>query len=439
MTNQPYNENQQDNGEARYHYEVRGGNPYIDPGHPYAGSERRYANTFGGTGAQTFQFPWWAILIGFCSWWPLGFIFLFLNEVIKRMDKGGTAHGQQGYRTSHAPNYAAQAPQAAPRQSTAPRRTDSQTEEKADRRRATMLMVFGSILAAAGAICCASSIPNLVWGGLMFAISEGLFAGVGLLGGGLAMCLGSHNIHVSLLRRHKIANIVGSADWMYIQDIAGAIPCDEEKCCRYLEACIDKGTFGDAAYLDMRTRTLVVRGKSPAAQQSKAAPASKAKVQPQQDEYQRILQELHTLNDAIPGQEMSDKIDRLEAVSEKIFQQAKDNPNKLPQMHKFMDYYLPTALKLLKTYAELDGQGIEGDNISESKHRIEQAMDTLVVAFEHQLDQLFRGDALDVSTDIDVMENMLAADGLTHASDPFHLYHSASQPAQGEEQTDKER
>ena len=89
-------------------------------------------------------------------------------------------------------------------------------------------------------------------------------------------------------------------------------------------------------------------------------------------------------------------------------------------MRKFMDYYLPTSLKLLNTYAELDRQGIEGENITESKRRTEQTMDTLVDAFENQLDRLFASDALDVSTDIDVMQNMLRADGLTE-DEPFKL------------------
>ena len=122
----------------------------------------------------------------------------------------------------------------------------------------------------------------------------------------------------------------------------------------------------------------------------------------------------------IPDEEMTDKISRLEAVSTKIFEQAKADPEKLPQMRKFMDYYLPTSLKLLNTYAELDKQGVEGENITESKHRIERTMDTLVKAFETQLDKLFASDALDVSTDIDVMENMLRADGLT-GDTPFKL------------------
>ena len=106
-------------------------------------------------------------------------------------------------------------------------------------------------------------------------------------------------------------------------------------------------------------------------------------------------------------------MDELEQLCVQIFKTVAEKPAKATQIRKFMDYYLPTALKLLKTYAELDAQGVEGENIRESKQRIEQVMDTLVTAFEAQLDRLFEDDALDVSTDIDVMENMLRADGLT--------------------------
>ena len=80
---------------------------------------------------------------------------------------------------------------------------------------------------------------------------------------------------------------------------------------------------------------------------------------------------------------------RLEAVTEKIFAQAKSDPDKRPQMRKFLDYYLPTVVKLLEAYAEMEAQGVEGENIRESKRRIEDAMDTLVTAFENQLDKLF--------------------------------------------------
>lgn len=149
----------------------------------------------------------------------------------------------------------------------------------------------------------------------------------------------------------------------------------------------------------------------PAAPKAQAAP---------QSEYDKTLLRLRELNDAIPDEEMSDRIARLEAVTAKIFAQAESDPEKLPQMRKFLDYYLPTSLKLLEAYAEMDAQGIEGENISESKRRIEQAMGTLVTAFENQLDKLFQSDALDLSADIDVMEKMLQADGLA-GEDPFSL------------------
>ena len=167
----------------------------------------------------------------------------------------------------------------------------------------------------------------------------------------------------------------------------------------------------------MRRRYLVVKGKAP---EPTPAPPPQPEQPVEKDRYQSILEALRSVNDAIPDEEMSDKISRLEAVSAKIFAQAKSDPDKLPRMRKFLDYYLPTSLKLLQTYAELDAQGVEGENITESKHRIEQTMDTLVHAFETQLDQLFQDDALDVSADIDVMENMLRADGLT-GDTPFKL------------------
>ena len=242
---------------------------------------------------------------------------------------------------------------------------------------------------------------------------------------GIGCLFGAQHIRTSRRMRRKIENIVGDSQYMYIQDIADAIPCSYDKCCKYLENCIDEGLLGPDAYLDMHRKCLVVTGKAPEPEpkkprKPKAEKAEKPAAMPQQDKYQKILDELHRVNDAIPDEEMTDKISRLEAVAAKIFEQARTDPDKLPQMRKFMDYYLPTSLKLLNTYAELDRQGIEGENITESKRRIEQTMDTLVDAFENQLDRLFASDALDVSTDIDVMQNMLRADGLTE-DEPFKL------------------
>ena len=100
-------------------------------------------------------------------------------------------------------------------------------------------------------------------------------------------------------------------------------------------------------------------------------------------------------------------------MCQKIFDQVKAEPSKLPQIHQFMDYYLPTTLKLLNAYDRMDSTGVSGDNITGTKEKVEKIMGTITAAFEKQLDSLFGTDALDISTDISVLETMLAREGLT--------------------------
>ena len=126
-----------------------------------------------------------------------------------------------------------------------------------------------------------------------------------------------------------------------------------------------------------------------------------------------MIRRIRESNDRIEGEEVSAKMDRLEQIAEKIFEQVQEHPEKLPDIRKLMNYYLPTALKLLNTYASLSRQAVEGTNITEAKHSIERSMDLLVTAFENQLDKLFQADALDVNADIAALEGMLNLDGLT--------------------------
>lgn len=413
---------------------------YTDPDHPYSGSGPRYQNNYNRSeyhaGDGPFQFPWWAIVIGFVVWWPLGFIFIGLNSAMKNGKLGGfeekaRVRTQSFGRVNTTPVYDAEV---RPLNGSALRRSADPGAQPAAKRLkgaalATGLTVAGVLLL----ICALAALPSAIYW-LPEALTEGGSYWTWLvedsmpmlmsLTGGIGCLFGGWHIRTSRRMRRKIDKIVGDAKYMYIQDIADALPCSYDKCCKHLENCIDEGVFGPDAYLDMRCKCLVVSQRPP---EPTPAPAPKPEKQPEKqtdmperDQYKKILDELRRVNDAIPDEEMSDKISRLEAVSAKIFEQAKSDPDKLPQMRKFMDYYLPTSLKLLNTYAELDNQGVEGENISESKRRIEQTMDTLVKAFENQLDRLFASDALDVSTDIDVMQNMLRADGLTDDT-PFKL------------------
>lgn len=124
------------------------------------------------------------------------------------------------------------------------------------------------------------------------------------------------------------------------------------------------------------------------------------------------LEEMRRLNDSIQDAAISAQIERLSQVSDKIFQQVQKNPTQLPQIRKFMSYYLPTTLKLLNAYDRMSGTGVSGENIDTTLAKVEGMMRTIVAAFEKQLDSLYGAEALDISTDITVLENMMAREGL---------------------------
>ncbi len=128
------------------------------------------------------------------------------------------------------------------------------------------------------------------------------------------------------------------------------------------------------------------------------------------------IAEMKRLDDNIADPGVSADIVRLEQVSEKIFEAVKDQPEKLPQIHKFMDYYLPTTLKLLNAYDRMSATGVSGENIDGTLDKVEGMMRNIVAAFEKQLDALYGSDALDISTDISVLETMMAREGLTGQS-----------------------
>lgn len=127
----------------------------------------------------------------------------------------------------------------------------------------------------------------------------------------------------------------------------------------------------------------------------------------------QTLEEMRSLNVAIEGEKISTQIVQLESLARKIFDFIGKNPQKAPRVRKFMNYYLPTTMKLLRSYDGLESQGVDGKNIRESMHKIETIMDTIVIAFASQLDHLFSDEALDISTDIVVLEGMMAKEGLT--------------------------
>lgn len=141
-------------------------------------------------------------------------------------------------------------------------------------------------------------------------------------------------------------------------------------------------------------------------------PAYSPEIQALIAERDKAVSEMRRLNDSIQDETVSAQIDRLELTTGKIVDAVVTEPSKQPQIRKFMNYYLPTTLKLLNAYDRMDSTGVSGTNIDGTKNRIEDMLETICIAFDKQLDSLYGAEALDISTDITVMEQMLAREGL---------------------------
>lgn len=131
------------------------------------------------------------------------------------------------------------------------------------------------------------------------------------------------------------------------------------------------------------------------------------------EEGYKYLHELRNVNIRIPDEVMTKRIDRMEVASADIFAYIAEHPEKAAEIRRFMNYYLPTTLKLLNSYDKLSRQRVKGENIQKTMFEIEGMMETIAGAFEKQLDSLFDDDALDIAADISVMESILKQEGLS--------------------------
>ena len=122
---------------------------------------------------------------------------------------------------------------------------------------------------------------------------------------------------------------------------------------------------------------------------------------------------MRRLNQSIQDEALSLQIDRIEAATRKIFQVVMEKPEKKSELRTFLNYYLPTTLKLLREYEHMTDLGISGQNVDASRKKIAGMMDTVVIAFERQLDALFSDSAMDISADVTVLEQMMQQQGLS--------------------------
>ncbi len=154
------------------------------------------------------------------------------------------------------------------------------------------------------------------------------------------------------------------------------------------------------------------------AQQNKAQRKSYGpEIDPILEEGNKALSEMGRLYMSIKDPDVRIKINELMRVTDKITQDAIADPSDIPQIKKFLNYYLPTTIKLLNTYDRMSAQGIEGENLDKTMKSIDTMLDDAIAAFKKMLDSLFANQALDIETDIQVMNTMLQREGLTGSKD----------------------
>ena len=149
-------------------------------------------------------------------------------------------------------------------------------------------------------------------------------------------------------------------------------------------------------------------------------PAKKSygpEVDPIVEEGNKALSEMGRLYMSIKDPEVRVKINEIMRITDKIVQDAIADPSDIPKIKKFMNYYLPTTIKLLNAYDRMDSQGIEGENIDKTMKNINEMLDAAITAYKKQLDSLFANQALDIETDIAVMNAMLDREGLSDKKD----------------------
>ena len=242
---------------------------------------------------------------------------------------------------------------------------------------------------------------------------------------------------------YRYGREVGPAEYFSVRELADRVGLSEEQLRQEIEEMIKTGLLPQAKF-DRARNTVILSNE--AYHQYMMAEESRqqreAAEQASQDEMKRreerleataagrdaaevlrqgnaYLQRVRELNEAIPYEEMSGKLFRLEEIMNRIFEQVEKQPESAQSLRRFMDYYLPTTEKLLKAYVDLDKQPEVGDNIRKPKKQIEDAMDTINDAFEKLLDSLFEDVAWDISSDINVMKTMMAQDGLTEEAGGF--------------------
>lgn len=272
------------------------------------------------------------------------------------------------------------------------------------------LQVLGIILACQNGFLLLFFLLGLA-GGASISTAAAIFISLlfaALTAGGIGLSLFGKKRKEARKRYEAYLKLIGDQEAVSIHAISDVLGMDYRDVIKDFKKMIISGVLSPA-WLDLKTYRLMLTeytGEMPVEKKEECVSRS-----------ERILQQIRADNDLIADKEVSAKIDRIEDLTRKIFAVLDKYPEKEKQLYSFLNYYLPTTLKALESYARLEAQGVETETIRSTKQKINGMLDDLCDGYEKQLDRLFENEAVDITADIEVMRRMMERDGLK--SDAF--------------------
>ena len=369
---------------------------------------------------------WILIAVMFAVAWPVGLILL-----LSKLSEGGGKKMRQQAREAWQRTAAgsAEAKPAQARASAAKNtvRKVTETPNYSDKGAKTM-KIIGAVVAILGAFFLVQQVDYfelryaIKWHDWMDLLRQ-VFYPMGMMAGGVSLLLGSGAMKRRQRRFATYLRTVGQKAAVPLDYLARAADVSRKRVEKDVNLMLEKGMWGDEAYIDLGSGMLFKSQEAATAYFDAAHRAKAEQEQPRQpaaaapEGYAAILAQIRDLNDRIADERLSAQMDRMEQVAGRIFRLIEEDENKRAAAGTFLSYYLPTTLKLLENYAAFEEAGVSGENLSQAKAKIEKTMDSIVAGFEHQLDELYRTDAMDIDSDIRVMETMLRRDTASVADD----------------------
>ncbi len=267
------------------------------------------------------------------------------------------------------------------------------------------LFILGWVLLGAGIL---GTINAVAGTGVLWRILQWIAVALG--GGGMLFAARSKDRKERLYQ--NIVKLIGDKAYVDLKSLSSAAGVKQKTLIRELDEMLERGYLPATAYLDNAKGLLII---DQIKAEDQIATNAVEETQREEDKYDLLLKEMERACGRIQDRDMLEKAVQIRGLAAAIFNAVRNDPEKQPQISSFLNYYFPTTLKLLDSYADFEEKGFQGDKLSQTKERIEATMDTIISAYRKQLDNLYLSDTLDVDTDIDVLETMIKRDGLSES------------------------